>query len=92
MKWKYEITDNADALIYDHTDEHVTTAYNDEPPSIRSKNGLPVDPDVKGAICDYVCREIEADDFPTDEAKQQYVSTAQTVLAADRIEERDDSS
>ena len=89
MIWTYE-WDKNDCVIYDHTGDQVTKAVNSEPPSkTTGPDGIPQDPDVRGAICDYVCKEIESSDFPSDEAKHDYVETAQTVLAAGRIEQRD---
>ena len=89
MIWTFD-WDGDDALIYDHNDDQVTKAINNDPPSKRiGSDGIPKDPDVRGAICDYVCNEIDSSDFPTDEAKHDYVETAQTVLSAGRIEQRD---
>ena len=89
MKWSYSLTDSHDAEIFDHNDEYVTTAKNSDPPSTRfDRNGILKDPDVRGAICDYVCEEIEAEDWPSKDAKETYIRTAQTVLAAGRIQER----
>ena len=89
MIWTYE-WDVDDALIYDHNGDQVTKAVNSDPPSKRiGPDGIPKEPDVRGAICDYVCSEIEAEDWPSEDAKETYVRTAQTVLAAGRIEERE---
>lgn len=89
MKWTFE-WDETDCMIYDHNGKQVTRAVNNDPPSKRfGSDGIPTDPDVRGAICDYVCNEIESSDFPTDEDKHDYVETTQTVLAAGRIEERE---
>lgn len=88
MIWTFE-WDGDDALIFDHNEEQVTKAVNSDPPSKTiGPDGIPKDPDVRGAICDYVCSEIESSDFPTDEDKHDYVETAQTVLAAGWIQER----
>jgi len=90
MIWTYEFDDNADAVIYDHNGQQVTKAVNSDPPSKTiGPDGIPKDPDVRGAICEYVCNEIESSDFPSDEDKHDYVETAQTVLAAGQIEERE---
>ena len=91
MIWTYE-WDGDDAVIYDHTDEEVTRAEHDPMERgnpHRDSSGTPVNPDVRGAICDYVCDEIEAEDWPSEDAKETYIRTAQTVLAAGRIEERE---
>ena len=88
MNWEYEWNGD-DAQIYDHNGEAVTKAINSDPPSKRiGSDGVPKDPDVRGAICDYICNEIDSSDFPSDEAKHDYVETAQTVLAAGLIERR----
>ena len=85
MKWSFEWDDD-DCVIYDHNGDQVTKAVNSDPPSKRiGSDGVPKDPDVRAAICDYVCNEIDSSDFPSDEAKHNYVETAQTVLAADAI-------
>jgi hypothetical protein len=88
MKWTYEWNDD-DAVIYDHNDEQVTKAVNSDPPSKTiSPNGIPKDPDVRGAITDYLTSEIENGTWPSTDAKETYIRTAQTVLAAGMIEER----
>ena len=88
MNWEYEWNGD-DAQIYDHTGEAVTKAVNSDPPSKRiGPDGIPKEPDVRGAICDYVCDEIEGEDWPSEDAKETYIRTAQTVLAAGRIQER----
>ena len=89
MIWTYE-WDGDDALIYDHNADQVTKAVNSDPPSKTIvPDGIPTDPDVRGAICDYVCEEIEKEDWPSEDAKETYIRTAQTVLAAGRIQERE---
>ena len=88
MIWTYE-WDGDDAVIYDHNGDQVTTAVNSDPPSKTiGPDGIPKDPDVRDAICDYVCEETEAEDWPSEDAKETYIRTAQTVLAAGRIQER----
>ena len=90
MKWTYEINDERDVEIYDHNGELVTTAENKNTPSISRKRGVPINPDVKGAICSYLCGQIEKEDFPDDSDYHSYIETAQTILASDRIEQRQD--
>jgi len=88
MKWTFE-WDNDDAVIYDHNGEQVTTAFNSDPPSKTiSPDGIPTDPDVRGAITEYLTTEIENEVWPSTDAKETYIRTAQTVLAAGRIEEK----
>lgn len=89
MKWSFEWDDD-DCVIYDHNGDQVTKAVNSDPPSKRwGSDGIPKEPDVRGAICDYVCERIDVDDFESDDTMHRYVETAQTVLAAGMIKERD---
>lgn len=88
MIWAFE-WDGDDVLVYDHNGDQVTTAVNNEPPSKTiGPDGIPKEPDVRGAICDYVCDEIKTEDWPSEDAKETYIRTAQTVLAAGRIQKR----
>lgn len=88
MKWTFEWQEG-DVVIYDHNGDQVTTAENTDPPGkITNPNGIPIDPDVRGAITDYLTTEIENETWPSTDAKETYIRTAQTVLAAGRIEER----
>lgn len=97
MKWTYEWDGDGNAIIYDHNGDEVTTAINtneipeyaEEKPKRMSPNGVPVEPDVKGAITDYLTTEIGNETWPSTDAKETYIRTAQTVLAAGQIVERE---
>jgi hypothetical protein len=96
MKWTYVWDGNGNAIIYDHNGDKVTTAtntneipeYAEDKPKRISPDGVPVDPDVRGAITDYLTNEIENETWPSTDAKETYIRTAQTVLAAGMIEEK----
>jgi len=89
MKWTYK-WDGKDVIIYDHNGEQVTTAINSDPPSKTiSPNGIPTDPNVRATITDYLTDEIENETWPSTDAKETYIRTAQTILAAGQIEERE---
>ena len=77
-KWIYEFDENNNALIYDHTGGHVTTAENSNPPRIKSVDGIPNDPDVRGAICDYVC-------FRYGFGQGHFLTLVASVLVAHRL-------
>ena len=86
MAWTYIITDENNAEIYDHNDENVTTAINSNPPSVRVRNGIPTDPNVAGAMRDYLLTEIEEDN--ENEPASVYVIKGLLHLSAGNIEER----
>ena len=86
MAWTYIITDENNAEIYDHNDEHVTTAMNNDPPSVRIRNGVPTDPDVKGAVREYLLTEMAEDD--DNEPASVYIIKGMLHLSAGNIEER----
>ena len=89
MKWTFK-WDDGYAQIYDHNGDAVTKAINSDPPSKRiGADGIPKEPDVRSAICNYICREIDSSEFPTDESMHDCVETTQTVLAAGAIKEQD---
>lgn len=91
MSWTYK-WDGDDVLIYDHNDDQVTKAVNSDPPSKTiGPDGIPKDPDVQGAICEYVCGVIDKETWPSEDVKETYIKTAQTVLAASAIKNRSDN-
>lgn len=89
MKWEYDTDEDNNVEIFDHNGEQVTIAENANSPQLVKKNGVPVQPDVKGAIVDYITTQIDSSDFPNDEALMTYIQTTQTILSANKIEERE---
>jgi len=89
MKWEYDLDNNNNATIYDHNGEQVTTSENPNSPQLIKENGVPTQPDVKGAIVDYITTQIDSSDYPNDEALMRYIQTTQTILSANKIEERE---
>ena len=89
MIWKFE-WDGDDALIYDHNGEQVTKAVNSDPPSKSiGPDGIPTDPDVRGAILEYLIDQLDEDIQNDNQPASAYTIRGLLYLAAGRIEERE---
>ena len=89
MKWSFE-WDGVDCVIYDHRGDEVTTAINSDPPSKRlGSDGIPKNPDVRGAILDYLIEQLNEDIQNDNQPASAYTIRSLLYIAAGRIEERE---
>ena len=89
MTWTYTL-DGDDAEIYDFNDDLVTTATNSDPPSKTfGRDGIPTNPDVRGAILDYLIEQLNEDIQNDNQPASAYTIRGLLYLAAGRIEEGD---
>lgn len=93
MTWHYEFTDgNEEMVIYDHEGEQVTTVSNNNAPAVtRDSQNVPVDPDFKEAVVNYLD---ETDAGVGDSFNSAYAvrAVAEAVTAAKVAEGNPDDS
>lgn len=89
MTWSYE-WDGDDAQIYDFNGDPATTATNSDPPSKTfGSDDIPTNPDVRGAIFDYLIEQLNEDIQNDNQPASAYTIRSLLYIAAGRIEERE---